>query len=163
MELGAFCAQAPVQSQLGLFLLKATCCQLEAAVAHRQCWQTLPWCGRGPARRGRTGGPAPFSVPGQAGAAWAVLSLLSFGAAFLCPGLRLEPGPLGGVWAEQPGLCCRTRAAQLLDFPREPGAPVRVVVRLWEEQGCRMCSPHPPAHGDLPSILVPSTQEPCCG
>lgn len=90
MELGAFCAWAPAQRQLGLFLLEATCCQLEAAVAHQQCWQTLPCCGR-------TGGPAPSSVPGQAGAAWAVLSLLSFGATFPCPGLRLEPAPLGGV------------------------------------------------------------------
>lgn len=29
---------------------------------------------------------------------------------------------------------------------------------LWEVQRCRMCFPLPPAHGDLPSILVPSTR-----
>lgn len=93
MELGAFCAWAPVQRQLGLFLLEATCCELQAVAtgsAGTHC------CGMDTAQPG-VGALAPSSVPGQAGAAWAVLSLPSFGAAFLCPGLRLEPGLLGGV------------------------------------------------------------------
>lgn len=47
--------------------------------------------------------------------------------------------------------------------PESQEPPVRVVVRLWEELGCRMCSPLPPAHGDLPFLLGPSTQEPCWG
>lgn len=48
MQLGAFCARAPVQSQLGLFLLKATCCQLEAAVAHPPAVLAhVTWCGHG--------------------------------------------------------------------------------------------------------------------
>lgn len=71
MELGAFCAWAPVQSQLGLFLLETTCCQL------RLPWPTGSAGTRYPAMD--TGGLAPSSVPGQAGPAWAVLSLLSFG------------------------------------------------------------------------------------
>lgn len=152
MKHGTFCAQAPVQIKLGLFLLKATC---EWFVALRQSWQASPshaaqcgadkaWLGQAWVIQFASSGPkgawagrgSPPAVWGQAVPGSGQLSCI-----------RDCRTKLSSTRLEEPGLCQRTRGAQMPGIPRALEPPTRAVVRLWEEQGCRVLLPSPSGSG----------------
>jgi len=113
MKLGAFCARAPVQMQLGLFLLEATCAQFGGCLGPPAVLAEFPrprrptWCGQSPAVVS-VGGPVRFlwAWAGRGRLPAGGCGLLSprtcsgssgLGAAFLSPGLW--------VGARSPGRC----------------------------------------------------------